>query len=98
MALQGIARRARVRVRLPLDRRRRWPTVLFVVLLTAVVAIGGVRRFERAGHPSPPRSADEKSYLSLARNINLHHSYGSFGGLMRDPLHWPPGTPMVFAA
>ena len=76
MALQGIARRARLRVPSPAAGRR-WPTVLFVVLLTAVVAVGGVRRFERAAHPSPPRSADEKSYLSLARNVVHHHSYGS---------------------
>ena len=50
----------------------------------------------RAEHPTTSyQSADERSYGKLAVGIADEHTYGN--GL-RDPLHWPPGAPMLFAA
>lgn len=72
-------------------------TVAILALLVAVTAVGGVRRFDRAAHHAPARSADEKAYLSLAVQIARHASYGSAFGKMQDPVHWPPGTPALFA-
>src|SRR5918997_1314774 len=50
----------------------------------------------RAEHPTASyQSADERSYGKLAVAIA---DDGNYGADMRDPLHWPPGAPMAFAA
>jgi hypothetical protein len=50
----------------------------------------------RAEHPtSGYQSADERAYGKLAVGIADRHTYGN--GL-KDPLHWPPGAPALFAA
>ena len=53
----------------------------------------------RAEHPtSRYQSADERSYGKLALDLAENHHYGSPSTGMRDPLHWPPGAPFLFAA
>ena len=73
--------------------RDRLPILLLVVALLASAGLHGYR----AEHPTTSyQSADERSYGKLAVNISEHQHYGGDG--MRDPLHWPPGAPMLFAA
>jgi hypothetical protein len=67
-----------------------------LVLLLIVTAAGGAWRGWAASHPSPFQSADEQAYNTLALTLAKHRSYQS--RRMRDPLHWPPGAPFVFAA
>jgi 4-amino-4-deoxy-L-arabinose transferase-like glycosyltransferase len=67
-------------------------------LLALLVVIAGSLAFHayRAEHPTTSyQSADERSYGKLAVGIADQHTYGN--GL-KDPLHWPPGAPMLFAA
>jgi len=66
-----------------------------VVLLVAVTAGGAAVRFHRAAAPSPPNSADERAYLTLAHDIATTGRYGNPG--MNDPQHWPPAAPALFA-
>src|SRR3954453_14409940 len=65
-----------------------------VVLLTGIVAGGAGVRFHRASEPSPPNSADERAYLTLAPALPATGRYGNPG--MNAPLHWPPATPALF--
>jgi 4-amino-4-deoxy-L-arabinose transferase-like glycosyltransferase len=52
----------------------------------------------RAEHPtSSYQSSDERSYGKLAINIADQGHYGDPSTGMREPLHWPPGAPMLFA-
>ena len=69
-------------------------------LLLAVVAVGSFAfHGYRAEHPTASyQSADERSYGKLAINIAEDRHYGDGSTGMRDPLHWPPGAPMLFAA
>jgi len=71
-------------------------TTAVLVLLAAVVAGGAAQRAHRAGEPSPPNSADERAYLTLAHDIATTGGYGDPG--MNEPLHWPPAAPYFFAA
>jgi hypothetical protein len=66
-----------------------------LVLLGAVVAGGAAVRAHRAADPSPPNSADERAYLTLANDLATTGHYGNPG--MNDPLHWPPAAPAMFA-
>ena len=43
------------------------------------------------------QSADERSYGKLAVDIVDKHDYGSPSTKMKEPLHWPPGAPVLFA-
>ena len=43
------------------------------------------------------QSADERSYGKLAVDLVDNHDYGSASTKMREPLHWPPGAPVLFA-
>ena len=43
------------------------------------------------------QSADERSYGKLAVDIADNHHYGGPSTNMREPLHWPPGAPLLFA-
>lgn len=67
-------------------------------LLALLAVIAGSLAFHayRVEHPTTSyQSADERSYGKLAVGIADRHTYGN--GL-KDPLHWPPGAPMLFAA
>src|SRR4051812_41117938 len=43
------------------------------------------------------QSADERSYGKLAIDIADRHHYGGAATEMKEPLHWPPGAPVLFA-
>src|SRR4051794_28388024 len=43
------------------------------------------------------QSADERSYGKLAVDLADNHRYGGASTNMREPLHWPPGAPVLFA-
>ena len=73
----------------------RLPLLLLAVVLIGSFAFHGYR----AEHPTfSYQSADERSYGKLAINIAEDHHFGDGSTNMRDPLHWPPGAPMLFAA
>ena len=75
--------------------RRRLP----FLLLLGVVLGSFAFHAHRAEHPTTSyQSADERSYGKLAVNIAELAHYGDSSTNMRDPLHWPPGTPVLFAA
>src|SRR3954471_3817358 len=67
------------------------------VLLTLIFAGGAALRFDQAGRPADPHSADERAYLTLAQSLERHGAYGGPGTAMEDPQHWPPGAPALFA-
>src|SRR3954470_10318716 len=67
------------------------------VLLTLIFAGGAALRFDQAGRPADPHSADERAYLTLAQSLERHGAYGGPGSTMEDPQHWPPGAPALFA-
>ena len=67
----------------------RWALVLALVL-----AAGGALRADRAVHHGRFLSTDERAYAVLG--IAISHGHYTPKG-MNDPLHWPPGTPLVFA-
>ena len=67
-------------------------------LLALLAVIAGSLAFHayRAEHPTTSyQSADERSYGKLALGIADEHTYGNG---IKDPLHWPPGAPFLFAA
>ena len=74
--------------------RRRLPFLLLVPVLVAGFAFHAYR----AEHPTTHyQSADERSYGKLAVNLATSGHYGDPASGMRDPLHWPPGAPVLFA-
>jgi 4-amino-4-deoxy-L-arabinose transferase-like glycosyltransferase len=75
--------------------RDRLPLILLAVVL--LVSFGLNARM--AANPrSNYQSADERSYGKLAVDIADNHHYGGSSTNMREPLHWPPGAPLLFAA
>ncbi|HYH91416.1 MAG TPA: hypothetical protein VEX67_19445 [Solirubrobacteraceae bacterium] len=67
-------------------------------LLALLAVLAGSFAFHayRAEHPTTSyQSADERAYGKLAVGIADQQTYGN--GL-KDPLHWPPGGPALFAA
>jgi hypothetical protein len=67
-------------------------------LLALLAVLAGSFAFHayRAEHPTTSyQSADERAYGRLAVGIADARSYGNGS---RDPLHWPPGGPFLFAA
>ena len=66
-----------------------------LALLAVITVAGGVLRAEAASSPSRYQSVDERAYARLARNLARDGIYGDRA--MRDPVHWPPGAPAVFA-
>jgi 4-amino-4-deoxy-L-arabinose transferase-like glycosyltransferase len=70
------------------------PRVLAALLL--VTLVGGGLRAQAAAAPSRYQSVDERAYARLARTLADRWAYGD--GVMRDPVRWPPGAPVVFAA
>ncbi len=69
---------------------RRRPLVAALLLL--VVILGAALRIDKIGTGTRV-SVDERSYLGIANNMVVHRSY-AYG---KDPLHWAPGTPFLFA-
>ena len=74
--------------------KRRLPFILagLVVLLSF-----GLNARMAADPRNGYQSADERSYGKLAVDIADRHSYGGGAKGMREPLHWPPGAPVLFA-
>jgi 4-amino-4-deoxy-L-arabinose transferase-like glycosyltransferase len=69
-----------------------------LVLLAAVLALSLAFHLYSAEHPtSSYQSADERSYGKLAVDLAEHGHYGDRATGMRDPLHWAPGAPVLFA-
>jgi hypothetical protein len=66
-----------------------------LAILAALTVLGGVLRFEAAADPSAYQSKDEQSYAMIARALSVTGHYGNPG--MTDPVHWPPGAPLMFA-
>jgi hypothetical protein len=67
----------------------RWTLVLALVLVT-----GTAWRAHHAIHHGEFLSTDERAYAALG--VALSHGHYDAPG-MDDPLHWPPGTPLLFA-
>jgi 4-amino-4-deoxy-L-arabinose transferase-like glycosyltransferase len=74
--------------------KRRLPFILagLVVLLSF-----GLNARIAADPRNDYQSADERSYGKLAVDLADNHTYGSASTQMREPLHWPPGAPVLFA-
>lgn len=70
------------------------PTVLAVLI--CVIVAGGALRGMAAADPGEYQSADEIAYAMIARTLADRLAYGDPG--MDDPVHWPPGAPVLFAA
>jgi hypothetical protein len=70
------------------------PRAVLVALMCVVVA-GGALRGVAAADPGSYQSADEIAYAMIARTLADRLVYGDPG--MDDPVHWPPGAPMLFA-
>ncbi len=70
-------------------------TPWWALALAAVLVAGAGLRVERAVHHGAFLSTDERAYAALGRALShgIYHVRG-----MDDPLHWPPGTPLLFAA
>jgi hypothetical protein len=70
-----------------------------LLILTAVLLLSAGLHAHRAMNPtSSYQSADERSYGKLAVSLANVRQYGPPSTGMRDPLHWPPGAPAMFAA
>ena len=63
--------------------------------LVALTVVGGVLRVDAASDPSAYQSRDERAYAMIARGLAATGTYGNPG--MSDPVHWPPGAPLMFA-
>ena len=85
----------------PGDRLASWASVrrrLPFILLFAVLALSFGLNARMAANPrNDYQSADERSYGKLAVGIADYHRYGTSPKQMREPLHWPPGAPVLFA-
>ena len=70
------------------------------LLLLAVVVLGsaGLHAHRALNPTSSYQSADERAYGKLAVALAETGDYGPRSTGMRDPLHWPPGSPALFAA
>lgn len=78
---------------LPSPAVRRLPAILLLAVLVATFALHA----DRALHPTTSyQSADERSYGKLAVTLAERGDYGDAS--MSEPLHWPPGAPLLFAA
>src|SRR3954454_9823363 len=65
----------------------------WAVALGLVLIAGAALRARRAADPGNFLSTDERAYAGLGRSLS-HGYYDAHG--MNDPLHWPPGTPLLF--
>ena len=78
----------------PASVSRRRPLIALLVLF---VVSAGFHAHRAANPTSSYQSADERSYGKLAVDIADQAHYGSPSTGMKDPLHWPPGAPFLFA-
>lgn len=68
------------------------------VLVAALVALSFGLNARVAAHPHTDyQSSDERSYGKLAINLAAQRHYGDRSTRMTQPLHWPPGAPVLFA-
>jgi 4-amino-4-deoxy-L-arabinose transferase-like glycosyltransferase len=68
------------------------------ILLAAVCALSFGLNARMAADPrNDYQSADERSYGKLAVDLGDNQLYGSRSTNMKEPLHWPPGAPVLFA-
>jgi hypothetical protein len=67
-----------------------------LAILALLTVAGGALRFDAASDPSAYQSRDEQAYAMMARALSVTGNYGNPG--MSDPVHWPPGAPLLFAA
>lgn len=68
------------------------------LLMAAVLVLSFGLNARMAADPRTDyQSADERSYGKLAIDLVDNHQYGSRETKMREPLHWPPGAPLLFA-
>jgi len=74
--------------------RRRLP---FILLAGVLLLSFGLNARMAANPRNDYQSADERSYGKLAVDIADNQHYGGRGTNMKEPLHWPPGAPVVFA-
>jgi 4-amino-4-deoxy-L-arabinose transferase-like glycosyltransferase len=66
------------------------------ILLAAVLVVSFGLNARMAANPRTDyQSADERAYGKLAIDIAEN---GHYSARMAEPLHWPPGAPMLFAA
>ena len=72
----------------------RSPRLPYVLVLAIVALSFGLNARMAANPRSNYQSADERSYGKLAVDIADNHHYG---GSSAEPLHWPPGAPVLFA-
>jgi hypothetical protein len=68
----------------------------WALVLALIVAVGGGLRAAHAVDHGRFLSTDERAYTKLANGIVRHGWYDAPN--MKDPLHWPPGTPLLLAA
>ena len=79
-----------------LRRLPRWS----IAALVAISVLGGALRFDAAAHHGQYHAKDAIAYSMIARGIVEKGTYGWLGGGghgQQDPMHWPPGTPALFA-
>ena len=67
----------------------------WAVMLALVLLAGAALRVDAAVHHGRFLSTDERAYARLAVGLETTGRYAAPG--MRDPVHWPPGTPAFFA-
>jgi 4-amino-4-deoxy-L-arabinose transferase-like glycosyltransferase len=72
----------------------RSPRLPYVLVLAIVALSFGLNARNAASPRSAYQSADERAYGKLAIDIADAHRYGAG---MQEPLHWPPGAPVLFA-
>jgi 4-amino-4-deoxy-L-arabinose transferase-like glycosyltransferase len=73
------------------------PRPALLALLLVVLGAAALHSHFAANPTSSYQSADERSYGKLAVTLADAHQYGPPSTRMRDPLHWPPGAPALFA-
>jgi len=69
--------------------------VVAALVLALVVAGAWGLRIDQAGTPRRALSADERAYLRIAEGLQRLGTYGDAG--LREPFHWAPGAPVLFA-
>jgi len=68
-----------------------------LLLIALLLAVGAFHAY-RAEHPTTSyQSADERAYGALAISLT-EGRYADRATGLRDPLHWPPAAPVLFAA
>jgi 4-amino-4-deoxy-L-arabinose transferase-like glycosyltransferase len=74
--------------------RRPAGTPRWAIALGLAIVAGAALRARRAVDHGAFLSTDERAYAALGRALS--HGYYDVRG-MDDPLHWPPGTPLLYA-